>query len=144
MHICNAVLDILRDLMVENGWTDAIIQANITSVGKADSFVKAAHITHTRHEQQVTACGLYILLHLSNTEYSEANDQEVIYLDFSEWCVTVSLQLCVPSIAEEFLNSNFVVHKTQNKFSAFDIDHAQEQIDQIIIIKDDSGAVGLR
>ena len=83
MHICNAVLDILGDLLVENGWTDALIQANITSVGKANSFVKAAHMTHTRHEHQVRACGLYILLHLSYTEYSEANDQEDTYLDFS-------------------------------------------------------------
>ena len=67
MHICNAVLDILGDLLVENGWTDALIQAHITSVGKADSYVKAAHITHTRHEHQVTACGLYLLLHLYYT-----------------------------------------------------------------------------
>ena len=81
------VLDVLGDLLTESGWTDALIQANIASAGKADSFLKAAHITCTRHAHQVTACGLYILLHLSYNEYSEANDQEDTHLDFSEWCI---------------------------------------------------------
>ena len=38
------------------------MQAGVASAGTADSFIKAARVTRTRHAPQVTASSLYILL----------------------------------------------------------------------------------
>ena len=46
-----------------------------------------------------------------------------------------------PSMAQEFKNGHFAVHKTEKKFSAIAIDQAHEQNNKII--KGDGGAIGL-
>jgi len=46
-----------------------------------------------------------------------------------------------PQIAEEFRNGKFVIHKTQNPFSAIALNHAHEQNNKIV--KGDGRAVGL-
>ena len=43
------------------GVSVALVQANIASTGTADSFVKASHVTKTRHAHQATAASLYML-----------------------------------------------------------------------------------
>ena len=53
----------------------------------------------------------------------------------------ISLKESHPGIFEEFLQGNFVVKKTQWKFSSIQIDHAHEQNNKCV--KGDGGAVGL-
>ena len=53
----------------------------------------------------------------------------------------MSLENAHPTIYQEFLNGNFVIHKTTNPFSAMAIDQAHEQNNSIV--KGDGGAVGL-
>lgn len=67
----------------DSGWTRALVQANVASPGTADSFVKASHITKTRHAHQVTSASLYVLLqnaYVASTESAEP-------VPFEEWCV---------------------------------------------------------
>ena len=67
----------------DSGWTGACVQANVASPGTADSFVKASHITKTRHAHQVTSASLYVLLqnaYVASTESAES-------VPFKEWCV---------------------------------------------------------
>ena len=53
----------------------------------------------------------------------------------------ISLKESHPGIFEEFLQGNFVVKKTQQKFSSIPTDHAHEQNNKCV--KGDNGAVGL-
>ena len=46
---------VVGDLPDGSGWTDVFVEAGITSSGTADFFLKAAHVTLTRRDHQVTA-----------------------------------------------------------------------------------------
>ena len=61
LHIEMATLKMLGNWLQGSGWVDALVQAGISSQGKADSFLKAAHVTRTRIAHQITATALYIL-----------------------------------------------------------------------------------
>ncbi len=58
LHIEMAVWSTLGDYLEDSGWTAALTQAGIASSGTADSFLKAAHLTRTRHGHQVCALAL--------------------------------------------------------------------------------------
>lgn len=81
---------VLGDWLDGSGWISALIQANIASSGTADSFIKASHVTKTRHAHQVTAASLHTLLHRAYAQYesevsasdAEANDVML----FEQWC----------------------------------------------------------
>ena len=60
MHFESAALETVENLLESSGWTGAVVQACVPTSGKADSFVKAAHITRTRRDHQVTACVLQL------------------------------------------------------------------------------------
>ncbi len=81
LHIEMTVLKCLGDWLNESGWTNALVQAKITSPGKADSFLKASHVTRTRHAHQVTVSCLYILLVNAYTKYTEQQEQDVLSMD---------------------------------------------------------------
>ena len=49
LHVEAATLRALVDWLDGSGWTSAIVQANIASPGTAESFLKASHISRTRH-----------------------------------------------------------------------------------------------
>src|SRR6188768_3458724 len=44
LHIKMTLLKTLGDLLVDSGWTAAIAQAGIATVGTADSFLKCVHV----------------------------------------------------------------------------------------------------
>ena len=76
------------------------MQAEIASSGTADSFIKAAHVTKTRHAHEVTAACLYALIQRAYTDYSisvgpnqNGTDEEVA-LSFQEWC-SIRANKCV-------------------------------------------------
>ena len=74
----------LGDWLEGSGWTSALVQANIASTGTADSFIKASHVTKTRHAHQATAASLHTLLHKAYSEYITAAETEVLSLE--KWC----------------------------------------------------------
>ena len=47
---------------MDSDWTNALVQANSASSGTADSFIRASHVTKTRHVHQVKAATLHTLL----------------------------------------------------------------------------------
>ena len=53
-----AIWNTFGDYLEASGWTTALTQAGIGSFGTADSFLKAAHLTRTRHAHQVSALAL--------------------------------------------------------------------------------------
>ena len=75
----------LGDFLDGSGWTSAIMQANVASSGTADSFLKASHVSRTRHAHQVTACGLHILMCRAYDEYVEGLSESDTKLEFHQW-----------------------------------------------------------
>ena len=47
-HIEIAFLKAIGGSLEGSGWTAALTEANVTSAGTADSFLKATSVTHTR------------------------------------------------------------------------------------------------
>ena len=59
LHIEIISSKLCGDLLCNSGWTNALIQADVVSSGKADALL--THVTRTRYADQVTACALYVL-----------------------------------------------------------------------------------
>ena len=57
----------LGDWLPGSGWVNALVQAQITTPGTTDSFLRAPHVGCTKRAHQVTAAALYILQHLSTS-----------------------------------------------------------------------------
>ena len=65
-----------------------LVQANSASPGTADPFIKANHVTKTRHAHQVTAARVHILMERAYTEYmSDATTSQAEVLPFEQWAV---------------------------------------------------------
>ena len=58
LHIEMAMWTTYGDYLEGSGWINALTQAGIASSGTANSFLKASHLTRTRHAHQVTALAL--------------------------------------------------------------------------------------
>ena len=86
LHIEMAVLKVLGNLLDESGWTEALVQADITTAGKADSFVKGSHVTRTRRAHQITASSLYLLMQQAYIDYSQHIEHSSQVKSFEEWC----------------------------------------------------------
>ena len=54
LHTEMALWNTLGDVLEGSGWTAALTQADVASSGTADSYLKATHLTRTRHAHQVT------------------------------------------------------------------------------------------
>ena len=80
-------LKTLGDWLQRSGWTQAQVQAEITTTGTADSFLRAAHVTRTRRVHQVTAAALYILQRRAYDQYSTTNTEDDEHPGgFEYWC----------------------------------------------------------
>ena len=76
---------VLGQWLEGSGWVEAIQEADIATPGIAESFLKASHVTRTRHAHQVTACALHILLIKAYDAYVESLPQGP-QESFSSWC----------------------------------------------------------
>ena len=85
LHIEIAALTMVGDWLKDSGWVEALVQAEIASAGTADSFLKASHVTRTRHAHQVTATTLYILAKRAYTQYVESQEPGSQTKSFNDW-----------------------------------------------------------
>ncbi len=83
LHIEMAVLRMVGHWLNNSGWANALVQASVTTSGKAEAVIKASHVTRSRYCHQVSACALHLLMRNAYTAYlhSEANE----HLDFNAW-----------------------------------------------------------
>ena len=79
LHIEMCVLKLLGDWLEKCSWDSALVQASITTPGKANAFSKASHVTRTRYAHQVTAAALYFL---QKQAHECSDDSET----FKKWC----------------------------------------------------------
>ena len=61
LHTEMALWSTIGNLLDGSGWTTALTEAQVASVGTADSFLKVAHLTRTRHGHQVSLLTLHNL-----------------------------------------------------------------------------------
>ena len=74
----------LGGLFYGSGWTSALSQANVSTVGTADSFLKASHVKKTARAHQVTACALYALQQQAYCNYKHTQDEDTVK-PFQDW-----------------------------------------------------------
>ena len=78
-----AALGTLGDCLQGSGWVEALVQAEITTAGTADAFLRTAHVARTRHAH-VTAVALYSLQYRTyNNRDTDTEDEPLL---FDEWC----------------------------------------------------------
>ena len=68
-----------------SGWVEAPLQADISSPGTADSFLKAAHVSRTRRAHQITAAALNVLQRRAYDNYCQTQTDQVPQA-FEAWC----------------------------------------------------------
>jgi hypothetical protein len=83
LHIEMATLKMLGHWLNNSGWASALVQADITTSGKAEAMLKGSHVTRSCYAHQVSACALYILLRNAYTAYRNQNNDEP--MTFNEW-----------------------------------------------------------
>jgi len=59
LHIEMAAVKTLADWLDGSGWVQALVHAEITTPGTAESFLRASHVTRTRRAHQATAAALH-------------------------------------------------------------------------------------
>lgn len=86
LHIEMAGLKVIGDWLEDSGWVEALTQAKVASAGTAKCFLKASHVTRTRHAHQVTASTFYIWLKKAYTQYLETLEPGCQPESFDDWC----------------------------------------------------------
>ena len=119
IYIICVLFQLLGDWLENSGWTDALIQANITSSGTADSFIRASHVTKTRHAHRVTAATLHTLLKQAYSEDFTPNDGNTTQPDdevFEEWCTQRARPVCTLSTGSRPCHWTFSCWCTSDHF----------------------------
>ena len=85
LHVEMTALKAIGKWLEDSGWTSALIQSGVASPGKADSFLKASHVSRTRHVHQVTASVLHMLMYDAYKKYCKDMNAEDVPLEFDKW-----------------------------------------------------------
>ena len=126
LHIEMVIWTTYGDYLQGSGWTSALTQAGIASSGTADSFLKASHLTRTRHAHQVTALALAKLqddafLHTEGTRDDEAKEtwrQEMVQKSptFQYWDTILNMELLGLIFVRSHREGNFPLYVESLKF----------------------------
>lgn len=54
LHIETNLLKLIGDWLHGSGWITLLVQANVTTSGKAESTLSSSHVTRTRYTHQIT------------------------------------------------------------------------------------------
>ena len=63
-----------ENLLECSGWPGELVHAGVTTCGKADSFLKASHITPTRRARLETACVLHLPVEKAHQEHVKSTE----------------------------------------------------------------------
>ena len=124
-HTELAALTALGSWIEDSGWTSILARAGVTTPGTADSFLKAYHVSCTRHAHQVTAAALYVLMDKAYNAYrggvNEGEERksfsdcckqaELESPQFNHWSLTLHLQLTIMIFVWVFREGNFQRYK---------------------------------
>ncbi|KAI8503415.1 hypothetical protein Bbelb_192360 [Branchiostoma belcheri] len=124
LHIEMTSFKMLGQWLEGSGWVEAIQEAKLATSGTAESFLKASHITRTRHAHQVTACVLYLLLRKAYDEYVTTTtygppmsfdvwciQRKAEHPQFMYWYTTLELELLVLAFVRSLRTGNFDLYR---------------------------------
>ncbi|CAG9823856.1 unnamed protein product [Phaedon cochleariae] len=123
LHIEMAIMSMIGSWLTGSGWTDILVDAGVTSPGRAESLLSCSHVKRTRYAHQVTVAALVILkghAYKSREMCSEEPD-----LDFDKWCtyrtkesvqflfwsITIELEVLLLAYVQSLRESNFINFK---------------------------------
>ena len=86
LHIEKAALSTVGDWLKGSVWTSALVQADVTTPGTADSFLKVSHITRTRRAHQISLTSLFILKKRAYESYHLSLEENKVAVSFETWC----------------------------------------------------------
>ena len=86
LHIEKVALSTVGYWLKGSGWTNALVQAYVTTPGTADSFLKVSHITCTRRAHQITLASLFILKKRAYENYRLTLKENKAAVSFEIWC----------------------------------------------------------
>ena len=81
LHSVMASLKTVGHWLNNSGWDSALVQADITTRGRANAILEAAHITRSRYAHQVSACAPFILLRAYKASIDDNSEPD----DLSTW-----------------------------------------------------------
>ena len=79
-------LSTVGDWLKGSGWTSVLVQADVTTPGTADSFLKVSHTTHTRRAHQISLTSLFILKKRAYENYRLTLEENKVAVSFEPWC----------------------------------------------------------
>ena len=86
LHIEKAALSTVGDCLKGSGWASALVQADVTTPGTADSCLMVSHITRTRRAHQITLTSLFILKKRAYENYRLTLEENKVAVSFEIWC----------------------------------------------------------
>ena len=120
LHVEMTALKAVGKWLEGSGWTSALVQVIVASPGIADSFLKATHVSRTRHAHQVTASTLNILIYSAYQEYCERLDEDDLLEfkacclmreaecpQFQYWSITLQFELTILTFVKSLRERNF-------------------------------------
>jgi hypothetical protein len=85
-HTELTIYKILGQWLECSGWVEVLVQADVASLGTAESCLHASHVIQIRNAHQVTACARYILMKSAYQGYIINNFLVGEQMDFTTWC----------------------------------------------------------
>ena len=121
LHIEMNLLKLLGDWLRGSGWVASLIQADITTSGRAESMLSGSHVTRTRYAHQVTAGSLKILQERAYQQYLEREENDLRYEEwcdkqcqeqpqFKYWAIVLFLELLVLQFIRSIRERNFPMY----------------------------------
>ena len=81
LHTENVLWICLKNLLASSGWTAALPDSFTTKPGPTVLFLRAIHITRTRHSHQVTT----VMLSILQREVSKVANEHASQNSFEDW-----------------------------------------------------------
>ena len=125
LHIEMAALKTIGDWLQGSGWAQALVQADIATVGTADSLHRATHVMRTRKAHQITHAALYILQHHAYDHYTltcaekgelpvgfEAwhDERKRSCPQFQYWATAMALEVCTLIYVRSLREADFAMY----------------------------------
>ena len=125
LHVEMAAWNAIGTWLEDSGWTDIITQADVSSAGKAESFLHSSHVTRTRYAHEVTVASLYVLQRQAHMAYQIACQEEgKVVKSFDDWCLdkaaahpqfkywhlVMKLELIVLAFVQSLRSSDFTMY----------------------------------
>jgi len=103
LHIKMAIENMIGKWLAGSGWTDMLVKAQVATVGRCESMLKASHAKRTRYAHEVSLASLFIVRNAAfKSQVSETHDNLLGWMSrhckesvsFLYWQTTIERKVC--------------------------------------------------